>query len=85
MKLVMNNTASDGSLNTDKFMRASVVYRNCVIYPETGKTIAQTLLGRHVRDALPGIFSFYQLKKEFVLETKERELLAAKLNNKMKK
>ena len=40
-KLVMNNTASDGSLNTDKFMRALMAYRNSLIYLETGKTIAQ--------------------------------------------
>ncbi len=36
-------------------MRASLAYRNSVIYPETGKTIAQTLLGRHLRDALPQV------------------------------
>ena len=44
-----------------------------------------TLLGRHLRDALPGITKFYQIKKEFVMEQKERELLAAKLNTKMAK
>ena len=49
-----------------------------MIYPETGKTITQTSMGRHLRDALPGITEFYQLKKE-------RELLAAKLNTKMAK
>ena len=44
-KLIVNNAASDGSLNTDKFMRASLTYRNSMIYPETGTTIMQTLLG----------------------------------------
>ena len=66
-KLVINNTASDGSLNTDKFLRAQLAYRISVIYPETGKTIAQTLLGRHLRDALPQVPTFYQLKKEFLV------------------
>ena len=84
-KLVVNNTASDGSLNTDKFMRASLAYRNSVIYPETGKTIAQILLGRHLRDVLPQVSSFYQLKKEFLVKKEEREDLAAKMNKKMKK
>ena len=52
-KMVVNNTASDGSLNMAKFMRALQAYRNSMIYLETGKTIAQTLLGSHLRDALP--------------------------------
>ena len=43
-KLVTENMMSCGSLNADKFMQASLVYRNSVIYPDTGRTIAQTLL-----------------------------------------
>ena len=81
-KLVVGNTKSDGSLDTDRFMRACLNYRNSSIYPDTGRTIAQTLLGRHLRDALPAMKEFYQLKKEYVMERKERELLAAKLNAK---
>ena len=84
-KQVINNTASEGSLNTDKFIRASLAYRNSVVYPETGKTIAQTLMGRHLKDALPQVSSFWQLKMEFLPERKEREALAAKMNAKMKK
>ena len=53
-----------------------------MIYPETGKTISQTLMGRHLRGALPAISSFYQLKKDFVMERKEREILAAKMTKK---
>ena len=53
-----------------------------MIYPKMGKTITQTLMGRHLRDTLPGITDFYQLKKEFVME--KNYLLAAKLNIKMK-
>ena len=78
----VNNTTSTGSL---KFMRVQLAYRNSVIYPNTGSTIAQTLLGRHLRDALPQVSTFYQLKKEFLVERKEREKLAAKLIQKMKK
>ena len=35
-KLVTVNTTSSGSLNTDKYLTASLAYRNSVIYPETG-------------------------------------------------
>ena len=49
-------------------MRACLLYRNSVLYPDTGKTIAQTLMGRHLRDALPAVTNFYQVKKEFVME-----------------
>merc|ERR1712239_61290 len=39
-------------------------------------------MGRHLRDALPAISSFYQIKKDFVMERKEREVLAAKMHKK---
>ena len=54
------------------------------IYPETGRTIAQTLFGRHLRGPLPAVSSFFHMKKELIMEREEREILAAKLNNKMK-
>ena len=58
------------------------MYRNSVLNPDTCSTIAQTLMCRHLRDALPAVKDFYQVKKEFVMERKEQELLAAKLNTK---
>ena len=36
-KLVTGNKTPSGSLNTDKYMMASLTYRNSVIYPETGQ------------------------------------------------
>ena len=66
------------------FMQASLAYRNSVIYPETGRSIAQTLLGIHLRGALQAVKGFYQLKKEFLMDREERKILAAKLSNKMK-
>ena len=67
-KLVTGNTTPSGSLDTDKYLQASLAYRNSVIYPETGRTIAQTLLGRHLRGSLPAVISFYQLKREYVMD-----------------
>ena len=79
-KLVISNTMSNGSLDTDRCMRACLLYRNSVLNPGTCRTIAQTLMGQHLRDALPAVKEFYQVKKEFVMERKEQELLVAKLN-----
>ena len=56
--LVTNNTTASGDLNTDKFLWANLAYRNSMIYPTTGKTIAQSLLGKHLRDSLPNVCEF---------------------------
>ena len=82
--LVIGNTNSWGELDTDKFLRARLAYRNSAIYPETGKTIAQSLLGRHLRDCLPAVKGFYQLKQEHLMDRKQRELVAAKRVAQMK-
>ena len=72
-KMVHENT-NNGKLDSDKFARAMLAYHNSSIYPEIGeRTIAQTLLGRNLRDAMPALKSFYDLSKKFVLERKERE------------
>merc|ERR1712237_103620 len=77
-QLVMGNTNNRGELDTDKFLRARLAYRNSAIYPETGKTIAQSLLGRHLRDGLPAVKGFHELKEEHLMNRKQRELVAAK-------
>ena len=82
--LVTGNTNSRGELDTDKFLRASLAYRNSAIYPETGKTITQSLMGRHLRGCLPAVNKFYQVKQEYVMERKQRELVAAKRIGQMK-
>ena len=55
----------------EKFLQASLVYRNSMIYPETGRTITKTIMGRHLKGSHPAIRDFYQLKKEFVMEREE--------------
>ena len=44
-KLVYNNTDSHGTLNTNAYLQATIAYSNNTIYPETGKSISQSLLG----------------------------------------
>ena len=82
-KIVVNNVDRHGRLNTDKFAKAMLAYRNSTIYPKLGKTIAQTLLGRHLRDTLPAPKSFYELDKKFLLDRQQREVNLAKRHNKM--
>ena len=38
----------------------------------------------NLRDSFPAVKDFYQLKKEFMMERNEWEIMAAKLNDKMK-
>ena len=77
-KIVYGNTTSNGNLDTDKFLQATFTYCNSTIYPERGKTIRQSLLGRNLLGALPAIREFYQLKKEHIMERKEHELVAGR-------
>ena len=81
--LVANNITGFGALDTDRFLCANLAYHNSMIYPDTGKSIAQSLLGRHLRYSLPAVREFYQIKKEFVMERKKREIVAAKVIRKM--
>ena len=77
-KLVHGNTISHGTINTDAYLQATLTYRNNTIYPETGKSISQSLLGRNLPDSLPAVKTFYKIKKEYVMERDEQELMAAR-------
>ena len=58
-RLIMDNVASDGRLDTDRMVRALLTHRNT---PDPGCKLspAQILLGRQLRDSLP------QLNKEIM-------------------
>ena len=51
-RLLMDNTGPSGSLDTDKFQRAMLTYRNS-IDPETKASPALIIFGRPIRDAIP--------------------------------
>ena len=57
-KVVTTNMDTHGRHDTDQFAMAMLAYRNSVLYPELGRSIAQTLLGRHLKDSLPAHKSF---------------------------
>ena len=81
--LVADNTTASGALDTDRFLRANMAYRNSMTYSDTGKSITQSLMGRHLRDSLPNVKKFYQIKREFVMERKESEIVVAMSVKKM--
>ena len=51
-RIIHNNVASDGSLNTDAAARAIIAYRNTPL-PDINMSPAQILLHRNLRDGIP--------------------------------
>ena len=51
-RMLMDNLSPNGSLDTDKFQKAMLAYRN-TIDPETKASPAMIIFGRPIRDAIP--------------------------------
>ena len=81
-RIVYDNVATDGSLNTDKVARAILQYRNTPIQG-IGLSPAQLLLHRHLRDCLPSHPSLYRPHKEWVTAGYQREAMLGKRNAKL--
>ena len=71
-RIIAQNTSRNGSLNTDKAVRAILQYRNTPL-PELGLSPAQLLLHRQLRDSVPSHPKHYRLHKEWVVSAQERE------------
>ena len=78
-RIVYDNVAPDGSLNTDKVTRAVLQYRNTPIQG-VGLSPAQLLLHRQLRDCLPAHPSLYKPHKDWVTAGFQREALFSKRN-----
>lgn len=76
-RLLLENIARDGSLDTDRFARALLQYRNT---PLAGVNLspAQMLYGRILRDHLPSLPDVLQIRKEWILLAEDRERALAK-------
>ena len=81
--MVTDNVDSRGRLHTDKYAAAMLAYRNSILYPKLGRSIAQTLLGRYLRETLPSPRLFYEPGRKFVLDRQDREASLAKRNTEM--
>ena len=79
-RLIQQNTAPDGSLDTDKALKAILQHRNTPI-PELGLSPAQLLLHRQLRDSIPVNKGRLQPHKEWVIAAQEREKAFAKRNS----
>ena len=71
-RLIMDNLASNGSLDTDKFARALLMHRNQTD-PVSGLSPAQVIFGRQLRDHLPLQPEKFQPRAEWRLEADQRE------------
>ena len=78
-RIIHNNTASDGSLNTDRAARAIIQYRNTPL-PDLKLSPAQILLHRNLRDGIPAHPSHYQMHKSWVISADAREMAYASRN-----
>ena len=76
-RLLRDNVTAGGSLDTDKFLRAIMAYRNTPDR-DTGCSPAQVLFGRELRDFLPSPVKRYPVRPEWRLQAQERELALAK-------
>ena len=71
-RIIYDNTAADGSLNSDKATRAMLQYRNTP-QKDIGLSPAQMLLHRQLRDHLPADAKLYQPNREWLISATDRE------------
>ena len=76
-RLIRENTGSDGSLTNDRFLRALMTYRNTPDR-DTGKSPAQVIFGRNLRDFLPSPQTRYKPQPEWIMLREDREKALAK-------
>ena len=76
-RLIRENTGPGGTLNTDKFCRAMMAYRN-TLDRDTSRSPAEVLFGRLLRDHLPNPGSRYKPREEWRLLARDRESALAK-------
>lgn len=72
-RLLRENVGSDGKLNSDKVQRAVMQYRNTPDR-DTGRSPAQVIFGRQLRDFLPAPLSRYKPHPRWLMLQEDREM-----------
>jgi transposase InsO family protein len=75
-RIIRENTLPNGSLDSDKAVRALLQHRNTPL-ADLGLSPAQLLLHRKIRDHIPVDPSHYQLHSDWILSAEERERMTA--------
>ena len=76
-RLLMGNMQASGGLDSDRFARALLQYRNTPL-PGLNASPAQLLYGRNLRDHMPSIPDLLQIRKEWITLAEDRERALAK-------
>ena len=75
-RLLRENIAPNGDLNTDRAARAILQYRNTPLQ-DIGASPAQLLYGRRLRDHLPSFSDALQIRPEWIRLAEDREMALA--------
>ena len=78
-RMIMSNARPNGSLDTDRFAKAILQYRNTP-FPDLGLSPAQLLFHRQLRDSVPCNPKHYRLHRDWILSADQRERLYSKRN-----
>merc|ERR1719320_402506 len=76
-RILRDNMSPDGKVNTDKFLRAMLQYRNTP-QPDTRMSPAQIVFGRYLRDFIPVVNDKYEPKQEWAMVKEYRERALAR-------
>ena len=71
-RMIRENTGPGGTLNSDKFLRAVMTYRNTADR-DIGLSPAQIIFGRNLRDFMPSPLLRLKVAPEWRITIKERE------------
>ena len=72
MKLLRDNTWPGGSLDTNRFMRAIMQFRNTLMH-DCRRSPAKLVFRRTSRDFLPALIHKYELVKDWLVTQEYRE------------
>ena len=79
--IIQENTASNGSLNTDRVAKAIMQYCNTIL-PGMSLSPAQILFHRTLRDFTPAHPKHYELHKDWILSANQRKTIVTQQKTK---